>query len=414
MSAPHRPALTVVIPTYNRCGLLDATLRQFTRQTVPAADFEVVVADDGSSDATEQVTRSYADRLAIGYHYQEDLGFRAGAARNAGARLARAPIVAFLDSGCLPGPAYVEEHLRIHHESTTPQAVLGYVHGYDPMETRTSLQELLDRQPPEEVVAALAQDPSFVDLRNETLTGYGFDLTRLAVPWTLYFSGNCSVPVADFHAVGGFDESFEGWGSEDMELGLRLFERGLRFRAAPEAWVIESPHERDALGNVLTFLRNIDQLLAKHPRPDVEIAWANLVVEDADMFASEADCRQLAEHTDKVRGMDVGTEIAAVLDRLPAGEQVAVFGAGQVADALTERIPVGRLLDFDAALLGGREGSGLGGGRHALGIRTQLAEQSVDTVIVTSRLAGLWGRWRELIVAEAARVGRQVVVFDGG
>lgn len=46
------PLVSVVIPTYNRSALLRRTLESLTLQALPAAQFEVIVADDGSSDDT--------------------------------------------------------------------------------------------------------------------------------------------------------------------------------------------------------------------------------------------------------------------------------------------------------------------------------------------------------------------------
>jgi len=69
----------VIVPTYNRSWLLRETLRQLTRQSLPVADFEVIVSDDGSSDDTAEVVTEFANRLRIRYHFQQDLGFRAAA-----------------------------------------------------------------------------------------------------------------------------------------------------------------------------------------------------------------------------------------------------------------------------------------------------------------------------------------------
>ncbi|MFC8845401.1 MULTISPECIES: glycosyltransferase family A protein [unclassified Micromonospora] len=95
---PNHPQLSVVIPTYNRAPLLRKTLTSLTEQRDPPP-FEVIVADDGSADDTEQVAEEFSDRLAIRYRYQEDQGFRPAKARNMGAAIARAPILVFLDSG---------------------------------------------------------------------------------------------------------------------------------------------------------------------------------------------------------------------------------------------------------------------------------------------------------------------------
>jgi glycosyltransferase involved in cell wall biosynthesis len=88
----------------------------------------VIVGDDGSSDETAEVVRSFGQRLRMCYHFQEDLGFRAGAARNAGARLASAPVLAFLDTGSLASADFVRAHCEAHRRHV---AVMRGQHSHD-------------------------------------------------------------------------------------------------------------------------------------------------------------------------------------------------------------------------------------------------------------------------------------------
>ncbi|WP_232313031.1 glycosyltransferase [Enterovibrio coralii] len=74
--------ISIVIPTYNRSKLLSHTLTSLVEQTLPAECFEVIVIDDGGSDDSEFVAKSFSDRLNVKYFWQEDKGFRAGKARN--------------------------------------------------------------------------------------------------------------------------------------------------------------------------------------------------------------------------------------------------------------------------------------------------------------------------------------------
>ncbi|HEX8029239.1 MAG TPA: glycosyltransferase family A protein [Vicinamibacterales bacterium] len=83
---------SVVIPTYNRSALLAETLESVLAQRF--ADFEVIVADDGSTDGTAALLRTYGDRIRI--VRQANLG--PGAARNLAAKAARGRYLAFLDS----------------------------------------------------------------------------------------------------------------------------------------------------------------------------------------------------------------------------------------------------------------------------------------------------------------------------
>ena len=149
----HQPKVSVVIPTYNKCDVLRKTMHNLVRQQVDPRDYEVIVADDGSSDATKTVVESFSDLMTVKYCFQEDLGFRAGAARNAGARLAAAPLLVFVDTGVMIGPGFLQEHLAAHEQNPGPIAALGYNYGFNPDASVPGLRDALDRLSPEEVVA---------------------------------------------------------------------------------------------------------------------------------------------------------------------------------------------------------------------------------------------------------------------
>jgi glycosyltransferase involved in cell wall biosynthesis len=85
-------SVTVIIPTYNRANLIGRAINSVLAATAPGD--EVLVIDDGSTDDTEAVVRSFGD--AIRYVRIENSGV--GAARNLGIRLSTCPLVTFLDS----------------------------------------------------------------------------------------------------------------------------------------------------------------------------------------------------------------------------------------------------------------------------------------------------------------------------
>src|SRR5215469_12243499 len=84
--------ITVVIPTYNRTGLIARAVKSVLDQTLQPA--QVIVVDDGSTDDTEEVCKAYAPKVQ--YVWQGNAGV--SAACNTGIRLARYPWVAFLHS----------------------------------------------------------------------------------------------------------------------------------------------------------------------------------------------------------------------------------------------------------------------------------------------------------------------------
>src|SRR2546426_4397762 len=88
----NMPLVSVIIPTYNRGGIICETIESVLQQTYE--NVEVVVIDDGSSDDTQDKLKQYADRLRVAY--QQNSG--PAAARNRGIEISRGGIVAFQDS----------------------------------------------------------------------------------------------------------------------------------------------------------------------------------------------------------------------------------------------------------------------------------------------------------------------------
>lgn len=401
-----RPRVSVVIPTYNRCDMLRTSLEHLTRQQLPPSEFEVIVADDGSSDATKETVESFADRLRVKYHFQEDLGFRAGTARNAGARLATAPILLFLDTGPLFGTDLLLRHLAAHSEDTERRAVIGYAYGYNPEKDTSWITDVVQELGPEETVARYAGDPEFQDVRHPQLMNVVSGLDR--IPWRLFWTINCSVRTDDFWAVGGFDEEFHGWGAEDTELGFRLSRHGVRFKVAEDAWVVDLPHERELFGLWEQLALNMHHFLAKHREPVVEIG---LALAAKHLFWSyEEDYRDLVAWQEQTRDANVAAELAEAVRRIPPGAKIAILGAGA---EIPSAVPPAIVLDFDDALVTQAAASGRHVGHHTMGLRTPLPDHCVDTVIITSRMAGLWERWQDELMTEARRIGRKVVVPAG-
>lgn len=97
------PAVSVVVPTYNRADTLERAVRSVLAQTF--TDLEVVVVDDGSTDATKEVVRGLDDPR-VRYLHQENAG--RCAARNRGAAVARGHWLSFLDSDDAALPDWLE------------------------------------------------------------------------------------------------------------------------------------------------------------------------------------------------------------------------------------------------------------------------------------------------------------------
>ena len=90
-----RPTVSIVMPTFNRPQFLPATLDSVFAQTL--TDWELIVADDGSDDATRNYLRKITARPQVTALWLEHSG-RPAVATNAAMREARGEYVAFLDS----------------------------------------------------------------------------------------------------------------------------------------------------------------------------------------------------------------------------------------------------------------------------------------------------------------------------
>ena len=116
------PFFSVIICAYNRAGLLPRALDSLLAQTEP--DWEAIIVDDGSADATFQVASSHAARDArFRYLYHRNRG--TGLSRNAGLLAACGLFVTFLDSD----DEYLPEHLAVRREILHAYQQVDLLHG---------------------------------------------------------------------------------------------------------------------------------------------------------------------------------------------------------------------------------------------------------------------------------------------
>ena len=125
-AAPATYALSVVIPTYNRRAILRKTLLAFASQTLAPDQFEVIVADDGSSDDTVEMIRRFKSSFALRLESQSHQG--ANAARNRGIQAATGAVIVITGDDMVPEPRFLETHLAFHrqHPAET-DAMLGFI-----------------------------------------------------------------------------------------------------------------------------------------------------------------------------------------------------------------------------------------------------------------------------------------------
>ena len=133
MSRQFDPAVTVVLPTYDREPLLWRSIRSVLDQTYE--DFELIIVDDGSTDATAESVARFGDRRLRCIRLAENRG--AAAARNVGIRAATGRFIAFQDSDDEWLPSKLERHMRAF-ETCGPEVAI-VAHGGGETEAREGL-----------------------------------------------------------------------------------------------------------------------------------------------------------------------------------------------------------------------------------------------------------------------------------
>ncbi|HZX27422.1 MAG TPA: glycosyltransferase family 2 protein [Telluria sp.] len=222
----HQPfMISLVVTTYNRPDALEAVIKACFAQD--DRNFEIIIADDGSAANTrELIDRLRADSPVPLLHvWQEDLGFRAAMARNRGTLAARGEYIVFLDGDCVPQRDFVSRHRALARPG---YLVSGSRVLLSPAFTERVLKERLD-----------LQRLSLADLAGLRFRGHMNKVLQLMVKWPdvgrerkrfswrRIKSCNLAVWRADLDKVNGFDESFTGWGHEDSDLVVRLFNAGV-------------------------------------------------------------------------------------------------------------------------------------------------------------------------------------------
>ncbi|WFO49857.1 glycosyltransferase [Aeromonas veronii] len=240
----NSPIISVVIPTYNRSKLLGYTLDSLVKQTLSKAYYEVIVVDDGGVDCSKDTVLEYESKINIQYIWQKDKGFRAGKARNVGTMMADGKYIMYLDSGVLLSSDVLQAHYDIHLSSIHPTVIVGYVLGFDADIDNQKL--ILERLDPYDVDSSILKlkETGVHDIRQIQYDELGFNIHCWPAPFDIFWTCHVSAERDELIKAGLFDETFNTWGGEDVDLGVRLHRNNNLFILQRNAVSIHWPHSK--------------------------------------------------------------------------------------------------------------------------------------------------------------------------
>ncbi|MCX5935888.1 MAG: glycosyltransferase, partial [Pseudanabaena sp. LacPavin_0818_WC45_MAG_42_6] len=188
---------SIIIPTYNRLPILQKCLQALEAQNF-AQPYEVVVVDDGSTDGTIEFLQTHVDEFP---HVRLILQNHEGAAiaRNTGIDVALGETIVFIDSDLVVTPVFLSAHAKSLARSDrafTYGLVINTNNFENPTSEKIKIQD---------------------------------------ISTAFFATGNVAIAKHWLIEAGKFDTSFRQYGWEDLELGVRLKNLGLKLIKCPDA-----------------------------------------------------------------------------------------------------------------------------------------------------------------------------------
>jgi glycosyltransferase involved in cell wall biosynthesis len=199
---------SIVISTYNQKYTLKLALESLSRQIKTPKIFELIIADDASTDGIDEFIKKLRFPIFLKYiRSDENLGRSKN--RNRGIEKAMGKQVILFDGDMVPEDGFIEAYMRAWDEF------------------------------PSGVILGSWRAPD--NTNNSRWQKYQLSRGRLGmsrgqnVPGKYFTSGNFSIANNILSKMSGFDTSFEGWGGEDTDFGFRLERNGVPMHFMPEA-----------------------------------------------------------------------------------------------------------------------------------------------------------------------------------
>ncbi len=219
----------IIVTSYRRSDALELVLQSVGRQT--EMPHEIIVADDGSGPDVRSVIDRWSGRLPLMFIWQADFNFRAARARNLAVIKAKGDHLIFIDGDCVLPPDFVKAHRCLIANRKIVSGGRFLINSQD-------TGALVNKGKVDQTICF--RGIKFVKLP------LGFLRDVAPRSWRQVRTCNLGVMKSDLMDVGGFDESYQGWGREDSDLVVRMIKNGATVRSARFAACVSHLHHNEA------------------------------------------------------------------------------------------------------------------------------------------------------------------------
>lgn len=240
----EEPLISIVLGSFNQKEKLSRVIDSFKKQSLDPHLFELIIADSSSSDGTQELIA----HASLPCHFQGLILENNGkaAARNRGIEAAKGDIILITDADMIADSDLVKTHLEAHQNASKPCSFEGV----------TLNMSSYDWPPKENTLSPYIRK------------NYG---DGASLGWWYFLTGNISFPKSLINVCGMFDEEFDGYGWEDLELGYRFFKKKIPHFYLKKAinYHYHVISDTDEIDRGIAKGRSARTFLKKHP----ELKW---------------------------------------------------------------------------------------------------------------------------------------------
>ena len=256
--------VSIVIPTANDIHRLTLTLTSIAFQKADLNKVEVIVISKTDNPLLSSKVETFKGALDIRLYTQT--GNSRANARNLGIKNSSGEIILFVDDDLILSPSFIDRHIQLHKNSSD-LVVVG--------EVRNVFFSNIEKR-----FYAILSNPFNQTYFYEALKTFEmkskphpyFSLTRIPfasginnIPWIGFGTNNASLRKEHLIRLKYFEESYEGWGLDNIEMGLRLYQMGLKYFYEPEAVNYHLSHPRDIRNHLSQFTDNFSKFKKRNP-----------------------------------------------------------------------------------------------------------------------------------------------------